>query len=80
MIEYENPYDPEYQIERRDQSEDGQLRRQIYEQRRSADRLEQEGQSLGPLLLRADAYRLEHPGETIDKCFAEGQNRQPEKT
>jgi hypothetical protein len=57
MIEWENPYDEEYQIERRDQSEEGQSRRRIFERRRGA-----------------------YPEETIDKCFQEGQNRQPEKT
>ncbi len=76
MIEYENPFDEEYQIERRDQSQDGQRLREIHELRRTAERLKEKGEVVGALLFLADAWHLEHPGETLDKCFAKGQDTQ----
>jgi hypothetical protein len=55
-IEWKNPFDEEYQLQRRDLSEAGQLRRAAFEHERC-------GRPVAALLLRNVAWLLEHERE-----------------
>ena len=77
MIDHQpNPYDPEHQLERRNQTQEGLLERELFGMRAHATALECIGQTVHANILRNIAWEIEQGITWLELMRQESRNRE----